>query len=426
MRLKQLVKVSASCALVAGLTALSLYGQTAAQPPAPEGEVSSSAAPTPQVSADARALLDKIRDGYAKLTALDVAGNVSIAFDGGGQQRNDHASFTGAFRSPNKFRHDMKDEATIVSTGEKVYTYIARKNAYVTDDAPKSRADGLPGQVAALLMDQDPSLALALSPNASAALIANSSDVSLGAEKTVAGVTYPTLKLVQADEDQTLLIDPKTNLIHSVQHDLMRSVKRQGVPNVKVALVTVDYTPVPVQAQAQNISFEWTPPPDAKPLAPATPQAAGDDAPPAAAQLEGKPAPSFTLKTLDGKSVSLSSLKGNVVVLDFWATWCGPCREGLPHIDKIAKDRAADGVKVFAVNLQEDASQIQPFVQQNNLSLPVLLDSDGGVAQKYMAEAIPETVIIDKQGTVQKVIVGLAPDEEKIVNDAIDSALKAK
>jgi len=76
--------------------------------------------------------------------------------------------------------------------------------------------------------------------------------------------------------------------------------------------------------------------------------------------------------------------------------------------------------------LQEDASQVQPFVQQMNLTLPVLLDSDGATAQKYQAQAIPETVIIGKNGTVQKVIVGLVPDEEKTVNDQIDAALKVQ
>jgi len=426
MRFKRLVRVCASCALVAGLTALSLRGQSTTQPSATQPSASTDTpAPAAHVSADARALLDKIRDSYAKLNSLDLVGNDSVTFDGGGQQRNDNARFTAAFRAPNKFRHDMKDEATIVSTGDKLYTFLARKNVYVTDAAPKGRADGLPDQVSALLMDQDPSLALAVSANPDTLLIANASDVSVGQAKTVNGVAYPSLKVVQDADDETLLIDPKTNLIHSVQHDLLRSMKQQGVPNVKVALVTVDYTPPPTDAQPQSVSFDWTPPADAKPFTP-SPQAAGDEAPPAAAALEGKPAPNFTLKGLDGKSVSLSDLKGSVVVLDFWATWCGPCREGLPHINKIAKDRSGDGVKVFAVDLQEDASQVQPFVQQMNLTLPVLLDSDGATAQKYQAQAIPETVIIGKNGTVQKVIVGLVPDEEKTVNDQIDAALKVQ
>jgi thiol-disulfide isomerase/thioredoxin/outer membrane lipoprotein-sorting protein len=418
-----------SIALIAGLTALTLFGQSTTRPaPAPSAAAASAA----HVSASAQAVLDKIRDSYAKLTWLDLSGTLSVAFDGGGQQRNDHDEFTFAFRSPNKFRHDMKDQTTIVSNGQKVYTFITPKNAYLTDDAPKARADGLPGEVAALLMDQDPSLALLLAPSASDALIAGASDVSLGDQTTIDGISYSSLNVVQPDEDETVLVDPKTNLIHRVQHDLRRSMKRQGVPNVKVALVTVDYVPTasgPSQTPSQNVSFDWTPPADAKPLADApAPPAAGDDPmAPVAAQLNGKPAPSFTLKGLDGKTVSLADLKGSVVVLDFWATWCPPCREGLPHIANVARQRAGDGVKVFAINLQEDASQVQAFLQQAGLSLPVLLDSDGSIAQKYLANAIPETVIIDKNGTVHNVVeLSIAPDEEKALNDQIDAALKAK
>jgi peroxiredoxin/outer membrane lipoprotein-sorting protein len=410
--------------LVAALTALSLRGQSATQPTADATQAS-----TAHVSPPAQALLDKIRDAYAKLTSLDVAGRLSVVFDGGGQQQNDHSDFTGAFRAPDKFRHELKDDTTIVTSGDKVYTYVVKKNAYLTDDAPKDRSDALPGEVGALLMDQDPSLAMAMGRSASDTLIAGASDVSLLDETKVDGVSYPTLKVVQPDEDQTVLIDPKTYLVRSVQHDLRRSMEHQGVPNVKLALVTVDYTPAPGNAQPQAVSFDWTPPADAKPLADPTPAPGGGENPWAsvAAQLEGKAAPDFTLKQLDGKTVSLSDLKGSVVVLDFWATWCPPCRAGLPHIDKVAKERSADGVKIFAVNLQEDATQIQPFMQQNNLTLPVLLDSDGAVAGKYLAESIPETVVIDKKGIVHKVIgLPLFPDEEKALNDEIDAALKDK
>jgi peroxiredoxin/outer membrane lipoprotein-sorting protein len=423
MRLKQLIQVCTSFVLIAGLMVLALRAQDTTQPSAAQPSIAAA-----HVTADARALLDKIRDSYAKLNTLDVSGAVAIAFDGGGQQRNEHAQFTGAFRSPNKFRHDMKDETTIVSSGDKVYTFLVQKNVYVADAAPKSRSDGLPDQVNALLMDQDPSLAMAMSPDASSLLVNGASDVSMGDPQHVDGTIYPTLKIVQDDEDEAVTIDPKTNLIHSVRHDLSRSVKRQGIPNVKSALVTVDYTPVAADAKPAIVAFDWTPPADAKPYT--APPAAGsgeDPMAPIAAEMDGKPAPAFTLKGLDGKSISLSDLKGSVVVLDFWATWCPPCQEGLPHINKVAKARAADGVKIFAVNQQEDVAQVQHFIQQANLSLPVLLDSDASVSEKYKAESIPETVVIDKNGTVQKVL-GLPayPDEEKALNDQIDAALKVK
>jgi peroxiredoxin/outer membrane lipoprotein-sorting protein len=426
---KWMFKGLLSVALIAGLTALTLFAQSTSQPAA---EPSATAAAPAHVSAAAQAVLDKIRDSYAKVTSVDLVGTLSIVFDGGGQQLNDRNEFTAAFRSPNKFRHDLKDQTTIVSNGQKLFTYVTAKNAYRTDDAPKTRADGLPGEVAARLMDQNPSLALLLAPSAGDALIAGASDLSLGDQTTVDGVSYPSLKVVRDDEDETVLVDPKTNLIHRVQHDLRRSMQHRGVPNVKVALVTVDYAAPassPPGTASQNVSFDWTPPADARPLADtASAPADGDNPIVAVAQkLNGKPAPPFTLKGMDGKSVSLSDLKGSVVVLDFWATWCPPCREGLPHIAKVATQRAADGVKVFAIDQQEDASQVQAFLQQTGLSLPVLLDPDGSVNEKYLADAIPETVIIDKTGTIRNVVgLPFASDEEKELNDQIDAALKAK
>jgi peroxiredoxin len=142
----------------------------------------------------------------------------------------------------------------------------------------------------------------------------------------------------------------------------------------------------------------------------------------AATSLEGKPAPDFTLTAIDGSTVSLADLKGSVAVLDFWATWCGPCVESLPHIDQIHADLSDKGLKVYAVNLQEQKAQVQKFLTSKKLTLPVLLDSDGATAKKYLANAIPETVIIGKDGIVQKVFVGFGGDEP--VRDAIDAAMK--
>jgi thiol-disulfide isomerase/thioredoxin len=154
----------------------------------------------------------------------------------------------------------------------------------------------------------------------------------------------------------------------------------------------------------------------------ATPLEAGD----AAQGLVGKAAPNFTLKQLGGKDVTLKDLKGQVVVLDFWATWCGPCVKGLPHVDAIYKDKKDKGMKAFAVNMQEDPAEVQKFIAEKKLSLPVLLETKGDVAAKYKVEAIPETVVIGKDGTVKKVFVGIGPDTEQQLHQAVEDALAAK
>lgn len=140
---------------------------------------------------------------------------------------------------------------------------------------------------------------------------------------------------------------------------------------------------------------------------------------PAANDLLAKPAPDFTLPLADGGEFTLSKkAAGDIVVLDFWATWCGPCRKAMPIIDRVTKSFADKGVRLYAVNLQETAAEVQKFLKEQGIEVNVAFDKDGSVAQKYMADSIPETVIIGQDGTVQVVHVGLSPNlEQELTNE---------
>ncbi len=122
--------------------------------------------------------------------------------------------------------------------------------------------------------------------------------------------------------------------------------------------------------------------------------------------LLGKPAPDFQLTSLDGQPVSLSDLKGNPVLINFWATWCPPCRGEMPYLQQIYEKWQIMGLVLLAINIQESSSDVEGFMQSQGLSLPVLLDSDGAIAAQYGIEAIPATFFIDSEGTVQEVKVG--------------------
>jgi peroxiredoxin len=142
--------------------------------------------------------------------------------------------------------------------------------------------------------------------------------------------------------------------------------------------------------------------------------------------LEGKPAPDFSLKTLEGKEVKLSDQKGKVVLIDIWATWCPPCRESLPHLQAIATDTtlADKGLVVWAVNAREGKDKIEPFMKENKYSFTVPMDSDGAVMKKYFVTGIPTTLIIGRDGNVKKAIVGFGPGGEKAIHDAVVKALE--
>jgi thiol-disulfide isomerase/thioredoxin len=137
--------------------------------------------------------------------------------------------------------------------------------------------------------------------------------------------------------------------------------------------------------------------------------------------LEGQPATDFTLETLaDAKPVRLSDLKGRVVLLDFWATWCGPCRRWLPIVAQASRDYAAKGLSVFAVNEQEPESKVKAYLDQQKLDLPVLMDRSGNVGSIYRASSIPLTVVVGRDGNVLRVLVGLHEKEdlEDVLHDA--------
>jgi thiol-disulfide isomerase/thioredoxin len=137
--------------------------------------------------------------------------------------------------------------------------------------------------------------------------------------------------------------------------------------------------------------------------------------------LEGQPATDFTLETLaDSKPVRLSDLRGRVVVLDFWATWCGPCRRWLPIVEQANRDYAAKGLSVFAVNERETDSKVKAYLDQQKLDLPVLMDRSGNVGTIYRASSIPLTVVVGKDGNVLRIMVGLheAEDLKDVLHDA--------
>ena len=125
--------------------------------------------------------------------------------------------------------------------------------------------------------------------------------------------------------------------------------------------------------------------------------------------------------------MSLSAHKGKqIVILDFWATWCGPCVKGMPITQKVAKQYASKGVVLYAVNLKEDAKKIRAFLNKQKLKLNVLLDSKGTIAKNYGVSSIPMLVLIDKDGTVQKVHIGFSNSLESALKRDLDALVAGK
>ena len=126
----------------------------------------------------------------------------------------------------------------------------------------------------------------------------------------------------------------------------------------------------------------------------------------------GRPAPDFALPDLDGNTVRLSDYLGRPVVLNFWATWCAPCRLEMPELEQAAADYAGRDLAVLTVNQDETAEQVSDFFTEVGLTLPALLDTGGAVGAAYGAFFLPTTVIIGPDGLVSAVHRGILSREE--------------
>lgn len=124
--------------------------------------------------------------------------------------------------------------------------------------------------------------------------------------------------------------------------------------------------------------------------------------------LEGAMAPTFALPDVSGQTIDMATHIGkDVVVLDFWASWCPPCRKGLPAVDGMAKTFEGQPVAVYAVNIMEGEALVKEFAASTGLNLPILMDKTGIVAEDYGVTGIPQTVIIDQSGRIHAIHVGL-------------------
>ena len=117
-------------------------------------------------------------------------------------------------------------------------------------------------------------------------------------------------------------------------------------------------------------------------------------------------APDLTLMGLSGQRVSLQELRGQPVILNFWASWCGPCRAEMPALEQVATRYADEGVVVLLVNQGEGETTINDFLAEMGLTLPVLLDSDLNATRLYRVQALPTTFFIDRDGRIQDLTIG--------------------
>lgn len=126
----------------------------------------------------------------------------------------------------------------------------------------------------------------------------------------------------------------------------------------------------------------------------------------------GDAAPNFTLVDMDGASHTLSDYRGQGVFLNFWGTWCEPCKKEMPAMNRQHAIYASQGVQTLAVNIEQSPFEVQKFMQQYGLQFPVVIDTTGDVKQAYSIIPLPTTVLINPEGTVTKIITGEMTEQQ--------------
>ncbi len=128
---------------------------------------------------------------------------------------------------------------------------------------------------------------------------------------------------------------------------------------------------------------------------------------------ESTPAPDFTLKSNSGKNIKLSELRGQVVMINFWASWCGPCRQEMPILNQLYQRYEPMGFTLLGVNVEEDSAAANKVLREIPVDFPVLYDNKNQVSETYQVRAMPSTILIDRDGKVRYLHKGYKPGYEE-------------
>lgn len=143
-----------------------------------------------------------------------------------------------------------------------------------------------------------------------------------------------------------------------------------------------------------------------------------------AAAVQAAPAPDFTLKSASGENVRLAEQRGKVVMLNFWASWCGPCRKEMPLLDDLYQRYSKAGFMFYGINVEQDSAAAKKLLEELGVSLPVLFDPESKASRLYNIDAMPTTVVIDKSGEIRYVNRGYKAGDENKYRDQVRELIR--
>lgn len=384
--------------------------QDAADPAQSELAAGSAAAETAL-----RPLADLIKSGTSSRSTVECTGRTMIL---GQVTSSEKSIYQVASKLPNQYRVQLKADAEtlqLISDGKLVSVLLADQG-YFQIPSPQSLQELVGVLPVPLGPYPEPIMALTLpGVDMMGSLLAGLQSLQVVNQNPYDDEPAILLRGLQADGvgwSLWVATDPKRIRPLRMKIDLTAALGASNqLPEDFVYELDLKFTGWRMGAEVDESLFAYQPPVEAKKFESLEDYFKSMSAQPQQHPLLGRQAPEFTTEDLDAKKFELVGQRGKVVVLDFWATWCGPCVEAMPVISEVAGEMAEQGVVVFAVNIGEGAEEIKPFMSRLQLGLPVLMDPEGKIAAAYAATAIPQTVLIGKDGRVEGVHVGIAGPE---------------
>jgi peroxiredoxin len=144
----------------------------------------------------------------------------------------------------------------------------------------------------------------------------------------------------------------------------------------------------------------------------------------ATAEIDRGAAPDFALKSSNGENLRLSEFRGDVVMINFWASWCGPCRQEMPLLDELYNEYKPLGFTILGVNVEEDSTQAKQLLKELPVDFPVLFDNQSKVSRLYDVVAMPSTVLVDRDGNVRYLHKGYKPGYENAYQEQVRALIR--
>lgn len=386
--------------------------------------------PAPAPDPKAEAVLKDFAKYYTEAKTFQAKLTSTLNMDVKGMKNQMESVYDLAVQRPNLLAFRLSSGmmgGVILSDGATKIVYVPMLKKYTSEKAPENLNEIFAPFVQGLITQSLPfGFEPLLTTDIAADLREGTTKITYEGSVDLNGVKAHQVKILKAvftmdlwiaEGEQPLLLKAEVALnISALPEEHLKQFEIKDMRRITV------YSDWKINESIAPETFQFQPPADAQKVDSFVPGGAG--AAREASPLIGKTAPDFSLKDLEGAEVKLSALRGKIVVIDFWATWCPPCVRSLPVLAEVTKSFQDQGVVFYAINAREDVTKIREFLKSKDLSIPVLLDADGGVMTLYGVQSIPQSVVIDKEGIIRSVHVGFSPDLKTKLSSELETLVK--